>query len=126
MEYTFEYLPEKGYAKARIAGPLDIRDARECAAGVFALAAAHHCTKVLIDSTRVTANTGISDIHGFYSRLEEFGCDRRMSVAIVYSDPLGTDQFIETVARNRGFGLKVLGTLKDAEEWLIGDPVASA
>lgn len=126
MEYTLEYLPEKGYAKARLAGPLSVRDARECATGVFALAAAHDCTRVLIDSTLVTPDTGISDIHSFYSRLEQFGCDRRMSVAIVYRDPQGTDQFIETVARNRGFGLRVFANLESAEAWLIGDPVASA
>jgi hypothetical protein len=49
-----------------------------------------------------------------------------MSVAIVYRDSLRTDQFIETVARNRGFGLRVFGTIEDAEGWLIGEPVASA
>ena len=126
MEYTVEYVPGKGYARARITGHIVVKDARDCAVEVFGLAAAHDCTRVLIDSSQATSNTGISDIHGFYSRLERFGCDRRMSVAIVIKDPLGKDQFIETVARNRGFGLKVFAALEDAEAWLVGEPVVSA
>ena len=126
MNYAVEYLPGKGYAKARIAGHILVKDVRECAVRVFALAAEHDCTRVLIDSSQVTTDTGISDIHGFYSRLEKFGCDRRMTVAIVFRDPLGKDQFIETVARNRGFGLKVFATLEEAEAWLMREPVASA
>jgi hypothetical protein len=49
-----------------------------------------------------------------------------MSVAIVFKDPLGTHQFIETVARNHGFGLRVFTTLEDAEAWLVGEAVLSA
>jgi hypothetical protein len=126
MEYTLDYLPEKGYARARIAGFPDVRDARECATGAFALAAANDCTKVLFDGTQLTGETGVSDIHSFYSRLGEFGCDRRMSIAVVLAGPSKRDQFVETVARNRGFGLKVFGTLEDAEVWLMAEPVASA
>ncbi len=122
MEYTVEYLAEKGYAKGRITGPVVMGSIRECAVEVFAVAAAHDCRKVLVDSSEATAETGISDIHGFYSRLEQFGCDRRMSVAIVFRDASGMDQFIETVARNRGFGLKVFPVLEDAEAWLVGEP----
>jgi len=125
MDYTLEYLSEKGYVKARIAGPIAMGAVRECAVGVFALAAANDCKKVMVDCSQATEHTGISDIHGFYSRLEQFGCDRRMSVAIVFSDRSGTDQFIETVARNRGFGLRVFPDLDDAEAWLVGEPVVS-
>ena len=126
MGYTVEYLPEKGYAKAQITGPISLGAIRECAVKMFALAAAHDCKKVLVDSSQVIADTGISDIHRFYSRLEQFGCDRSMSVAIVSRDRSGTDQFIETVARNRGFGLRAFPDLDDAEAWLVGDPIVSA
>jgi hypothetical protein len=125
MDYAVEYLPEKGYAKARIAGEPLARDARECVVGLFELAAAHDCKKVLVDGSQVTADSGICDIHAFCSRLEQFGCDRRMSVAVVSQGRPDTDQFIETVARNRGFGLRVFSDPEDAEAWLLGEQVVS-
>jgi hypothetical protein len=123
MKYAVEYLPERGYAKAQISGFPIVEPARECALGVFALAAEHDCTKVLLDATQVTEDSGISVIYGFYSRLERFGCDRRMRVALVRNGRMETDHFIETVARNRGFGLRVFRNLEDAEAWLMGEPV---
>jgi len=125
MDYTVEHLPEKGYVRAHITGQIVPQDLRECAVEMFALATAHDCKKILVDSSRLIANTRISDIHRFYSRLGQFGCDRRMSVAIVFRDPSGSDHFVETVARNRGFGLRVFPHLEGAEAWLVGEQAVS-
>jgi len=126
MDYTVKSCAEKGRIQSCISGQVIIESARECALETFALAAAQSCRKILVDCRRATADTGISDIHGFYSRLDQFGCDRRMSVAIVFSGDPDKYQFIETVARNRGFDVRVFRELAVAEAWLAGEPALSS
>jgi hypothetical protein len=92
---------------------------------MFALAAAEDCKNILVNCLKANAETEISDIYGFYSRLDEFGCDRQTRVAIVVRGHPEKDKFIETVARNRGFDLRVFAELADAEVWLAREPVLS-
>jgi len=126
MNYTLEFLSGNGYVQARISGNTVFEAARECAIQMFALAAGSDCKKILLDCRRATTDVGISDIHGFSLQIEHLGCDRQMRVAIVFRSQAVNYQFLETVARNRGFDFRVFTELADAEAWLAGEPVASA
>ncbi len=125
MNYTLEFLSGNGYVQARLSGNIVVEALRECAIQMFALAAGCDCKKILLDCCRATVDTGISDIHGFFSQIEHLGCDRQMGVAIVLRNQPEKYQFIETVARNRGFDFRVFTELADAEAWLAGQPVIS-
>ncbi len=125
MNYTLEYLSDGGYVVVRMGGRIVVEAARECALQVFRLAAENSCKKILLDCGDAIADTGISDIHKFFSQLEAMGCDRRMNIAIAFRRQPEIYQYLETVARNRGFDFRGFPELADAEAWLSGETVAS-
>lgn len=125
MDYTLEYLQDKGYVRVRIEGTVVLPAARECALKVFHLATQTGCKKILLDSSRATVNTEVPDIHMFLSQMESMGGDRQMSIATIFRKQPDKFRYLETAARNRGFNFRVFPDVPDAEAWLSGVPAGN-
>lgn len=120
MEYTTTFDGAKAICTVRVKGRLQRPDdslvlqrlARE-------IGEEHNCQRFLFDMTQAEIVGGTMDI--FTAGTVPADSDRRQArqrVALVYAGDLSDHKFMETVAVNRGYQLRVFDNLDEALEWL--------
>jgi hypothetical protein len=87
---------------------------------VLKLSELHNCNNVLVDGMDVESYPQIFESFSFGTTLAQKERLRLMNFVILVSE-LGfeTAKFIETVAHNRGFNLKLFRTIEEAKEALL-------
>ncbi|MBW1847959.1 MAG: hypothetical protein JRJ27_12640 [Deltaproteobacteria bacterium] len=74
--------------------------------------------KILLDHSEATPLLSVLEQHERPEVAEKIGVQRECLVAIVYRKDHETYEFIETVARNKGFSVKIFTSTEEAVSWL--------
>ena len=74
--------------------------------------------KILLDHSEATPLLSVLEQHERPEVAEKIGVQRACRVAIVYRKDHETYLFIETVARNKGFSVKIFTSTEEAVNWL--------
>lgn len=86
----------------------------------------HKCYKVLVDCRDINFELSTLEIYDlpetFSFVLNEFGLDlRKIKRALLVSQMKDDYEFVETVATNRGYWVKLFDDLKKAKKWLASE-----
>jgi hypothetical protein len=119
MIYKIEFKQELNYVSLSIAGVMDISEVRVCRDKLYEVLLACNCTRVLVDTTGVTAKLSVIEDYEFIKELRHrlpFG----VSIALVAPQKWAKDsRFIEYVAVNNGVRLKSFAEEAEALAWLM-------
>lgn len=102
-------------------GTLDLPAIEDYVAQVVQLAEAYDCTCILSDLRRVDLALSILEIYELPALMERMGFGRPWRGALVISGNVEEFRFLETVAQNQGFRLRVFDTLDHAAGWIRGE-----
>lgn len=120
MKYTFKFNEAKGICMVHVTGqhkrPDDSMALQKLARD---LGNEHGCQRFLFDMTQAdiisstmgTFTTGTVPVDTDHTQV-------RQRIALVYSGDLSDPRFMENVAVNRGYQLRVFDRIDDAMEWL--------
>ncbi len=122
MNYTLTFNRKETYLYVRLEGKPSYEDILTFWEQVRDEASKQDCLRTLIDARLDSDFPSFSTAHNYSisARLSELGFAQGTKVAIVYavSRFYTNDQFGETVARNRGFNIRIFKKIEEAEDWL--------
>lgn len=121
MEWKIDYRPEQGVLYLKSAGALDVESANALVRDLVAAAAAHGCTRHLVDHR---ATTFLFSLINYYQRPainEKLGISKDWKTAMVFAQSTDDTRFMETVFQNRGYNFRQFSDLDEALEWLMQD-----
>ncbi|MFZ5996822.1 MAG: hypothetical protein ACOYW7_04970 [Nitrospirota bacterium] len=119
MNYKIEYKREFNYVSLLFMGVLDMDEARACRDKLHEVLLAYSCTRVLVDTTKVTAKLSIVEEYELTKELR-YELPSSVSIALIVPQEGVTDGgFIENVAVNRGVRLRAFTEKDEALAWLM-------
>lgn len=129
MAFTFQTAEEDGAIVARIGGArpsLDTDTVEQLWGyfdGVAALCRQREIRRLLVLSS-ASGKASSSAVLSFYARLEDFGFDRSLRIALVVVDEAARriTELGVAVAESRGWPIKAFGTAELARRWLDSPP----
>ncbi len=107
-----------GHVTGTVSGRSDVRGMLD---EILPVAAQHSCTRFLFDLREAKITAGTTEVFNTGADLTALGFDRSKKAAIVYSQDDSEHRFLETVATNRGHGLRIFKDVNQAISWLTGD-----
>ena len=120
MEYTTEYDDTNGICRVHVTGshkrPEDSLVLQQFARG---FAEERGCLRFLFDMTRAEIRGDTLDIHqaGKFPGDTDYR-QARQQIALVFADVTGDHRFLENVAINRGYNVRVFSDTDQAVRWL--------
>jgi len=101
-------------------GDLDMKASKQGCADIAATGRDLHDYTILIDLRDVTSRLSTADVYELASELVEYGQTFRRRTAVLARPEDNNDQatFFETVARNRGFQIRIFTVFEDAIRWI--------
>lgn len=117
--YTINILNDERIVKACTVGALKAGDMNDARRKIAALCKEHHINKVLVDDRAVTSCPSFEDLYQFGATFLDNGLPFYIKIAhVVNSATLSDNEFLETVAVNRGANVKTFQNMEDALQWL--------
>ena len=120
MEYTAQHDEDSGLCTVVVTGtlqrPHDSVKLQQCARD---FGGEHNCSRFLFDLTRAQIVGSTTD--AFQAGTVPADTDRRQrvqTIALVYAGDASDHKFVETVAVNRGYNVRVFNDFNEAREWL--------
>lgn len=124
MPYTVSLLESAPIVLAVFIGRMSPAEVREAALASLALGKEHGISRYLGDCRALPVETGaVLDIYELVELYASMGLDRRIREALVIAGPARPREdldFYETVARNRGFNVRIFDDMEAARAWLMG------
>ena len=124
MPFTVSLLESAPIVLTEYIGRLSPAEVRVAALASLALAKEHGISRYLGDCRSLPVETGaVLDIYELVELFESMGLDRRMREALVIAGPARPREdldFYETVAKNRGFNVRIFDDMEAARAWLMG------
>jgi hypothetical protein len=120
MKYLTEFDETKTISKVHIVDEMLVpRDVFELQHTAIELHASFGCRKYLFDVTNAKINSGtLPAIQAAQPLKEKAKILRSFKAAILYKNLSDHERFVETVALNRGFSIKVFDKFDKAFTWL--------
>ncbi len=97
---------------------MNLETAMEYSKGIQKEKSAHDCKLILNDMREAELNLATVDIYYLPGMLDAAGLDRSWKRAIIATNQLEDYRFFETVARNRGYQVRVFTEKNKAMNWL--------
>lgn len=123
MPFTVSLLESAPIVLTEYVGRLRPAEVREAAMASIALGKEHGILRYLGDCRLLPVETGaVLDIYELVELFESMGLDRRMREALVIAGPARPREdldFYETVAKNRGFNVRIFDDMEAARAWLM-------
>jgi hypothetical protein len=119
--WTVEYLQSENAVQTTASGELTLVLVMQKAGETFQKAANHQTDNFLVDDLEVQPRLTTLEMYRLPSILEPLGLTRQAKIAVVYSpaSALARDlEFMENVAINQGFNVRLFTTSEEAKEWL--------
>jgi hypothetical protein len=119
--WTVEYLPRENAVHTTASGELTSVLVTQKAGDSLQEAAEHGTDKFLGDDLDVQTRLTTLEIYQLPKLHESLGVTPKAKIAVVYSpgSPSARDfEFVETVAINRGFNVRLFATVEEARQWL--------
>jgi hypothetical protein len=121
MDVSIEYDKEKSICYVRVVGKITNRDdVRYFYGKTQPTMRQHSCSRVLFDIRDAEIVAGTMDIYLTAANPEDWGWVRSNKAAIVYSNITPDHCFLENVAVNRGYYIKIFDNVDKALLWLSG------
>ncbi len=117
--YTFNVLEEHGIVEAVTAGEVTAADMHKARQNITEICKKEHITKVLVDDRKVTNMPSFEDLFQFGSTFLNSGFPLYIKVAhVINAASVSDNEFLETVAVNRGANIKTFQNMDNAMDWL--------
>ena len=116
--YTVEYMPDYGIIKVQIKGEFDAQVLSMATSKLVEEISRHDCSQILMDHRDATSKLPIVDLYNRPEIAASLGIERSNRIAIIYSKEEDDYRFLETVARNKGFMVKIFKDLDEGIKWL--------
>ncbi len=116
--YTVEFMPDYGIIKVQIKGEFDAQVLSMATTKLAEEISRHNCSQILMDHRDATSKLPFVDI---YKRPEigaSLGIQRSNRIAVIYSKGEEDYRFLETVARNQGFMVRIFKDFDEGIRWL--------
>lgn len=117
--YTINILEKDGIVKASTTDDVTATDMNETRQTISRICKEQRLTKVLVDDRAVTSIPSFEDLYQFGSTFLDSGFPLFIRIAhVVNGETLSDNEFLETVAVNRGANVKTFQDIDAAIEWL--------
>jgi hypothetical protein len=117
--YTLNILEDSGIVEAVTSGNLTATDMHTTRQKIAELCKTENLTKVLVDDRTITSLPSFEDLFQFGATFLESGFPLYIKIAhVVNSEMMADNEFLETVAVNRGANIKTFQNLDEAKAWL--------
>ena len=116
--YAVEYMPDNGIIKVQIKGEFDAQVLSRSTAKLAEEISRHNCSQILMDHRDATPKLPIVDIYNRPEIAASLGVQRSNRIALIYSRGEADYRFLETVARNKGFMVRVFKDIDEGIKWL--------
>ena len=119
MPYAVRVVEGPGHLEAELTGELTLDDLQAVRLESRELLRAHGLARIVVDASRSTPTQSPTDDYLFTSEHKSvFGAGVR--VAVAHRPEIAEHlRFIENVAQNRGFDMRVFGDRAEALAWLL-------
>jgi hypothetical protein len=119
MRWNVSYNPEDNILCVCTEGETDVASANKMVEEVRDAIEQHGSALILIDHRQLLLNLSMVDIYDRPSILENLGLPKTSRIAeVVPESQLKAFQFLETVARNKGYRFSVFLDMSAAKAWL--------
>ena len=119
MKFSINYDEENdcmiGTAKVK----LEINGIEPYARKIISIASKYDCKRLLNDFRNIELACSITEIYSLPQLLDTFGFDRSWKEAILVSGQFDDFQFLENVASNRGYQIRIFSDRDAALKWLF-------
>jgi DNA-binding response OmpR family regulator len=109
------------FIKSTPMGELDMEASKQGLAQITAVGTDLQDYTILIDLRDVKSHLSVAEIYELASGLVKYGHTFRRKTAVLARDDEDFDQatFFQTIAQNRGFGVRAFTVFEDAINWLL-------
>jgi len=118
MVFDVHYDDEHDCLIGSYSGEMSLEAVDEYAAAVSAESARHTCKLFMNDMRNAKLAFSATEIYRLPGILDAAGFDRTWKRAVVALDYLPDYRFFETVARNRGYQVRIFQNVDEAIDWL--------
>jgi len=119
VNYTLSISEKQEFIICRVTGPLTIKVAKEFAKEIDNMSRAHNIKRFLKDMRGAPIQSSSYQIYEYtYEYMTNLGFQKDTRSAILVDPPDQSHNFVETVASNAGFTVKVFSDRAAAIAWL--------
>lgn len=117
--YTLNVLPGRRIVEAVTSGEVTAADMNQARHRIAEICRNERITKVLVDDRNVTNMPSFEDLFQFGSTFLDSGFPLYIKIAhVINAASMSDNEFLETVAVNRGANLKTFQNMDNAMNWL--------
>ena len=117
--YTLNILEDSGIVEAVTSGKVTATDMHHSRQKIAELCKKENITKVLVDDRFITSLPSFEDLFQFGSTFLQSGFPLYIKIAhVVNAEMMADNEFLETVAVNRGANVKTFQNIDEAMAWL--------
>ena len=122
-DYTLATEAQNSHLFAQVSGIRTLEAVQEATVEVFDSALANGLSRVLVDVRAFEGRLGVLDIYLLVTQLFQSLRGKGIKKAAIVDRPHSAmrEWFLETVAVNRGFNLRMFSEVEEARQWLLAN-----